>query len=186
MENKKNKKTSVKNSKKKKKELDVRVIFLVFVTLICISFIAFVIKNNDGGHILKSEYSIGEAGYLDKIEVTLTKVNYIHNKSAIDITFEITNKTDNTITIIPDDYFKFYDINEVQIPNKYTTNTKIVRSDETIIYKLEYDVTQKELYEIYFYSQVVENNIKFSFKASDISPEIVQEKDISTEKKIEE
>ena len=185
MENKKKKAVSG-NRKKRKKEFNPKAIFLIFVTLICVSFIIFVIMNSDGGHILKSEYSMGEAGYLDKIEVTLKKVNYIHNKSAIDVTFEITNKTDNTITITPDDYFKFYDINEVQIPNKYTTNNKIVRKDETISYKLEYDVTEKELYEIYFYSQVVENNIKFSFKSSDISPEIVQEKDIVIEKKTEE
>ena len=189
----KDKRRSVVNSKnkrrkkKKGKEDQVYKIFgLVLLAIICISFVVFVIKNSDGSHIFKTEYTVGEMGYLDKIEVTLKKINYIHNQSAIDITFEITNRTDNTITITPDEYFKFYDINEVQIPNKFTTNPKIVKSDETILYKLEYDVTKKELYEVYFYSQVVENNIKFSFKTSDIQPEVVQENNISQEDKLDD
>ena len=143
------------------------------------------LKNGNGNHILKSEYGIHELGYLDKIEVTLEKVNYIHNNTGIELTFKITNQTDNTITITPDDYFKFYDINEVQIPNKNTSNPKIVKKDETITYKLQYDVTKRELYEIYFYSQVVENNIKFSFKSSDISEEIITDNNINTEEKEE-
>ena len=170
--------------KKDKTKLDInKIVIIVGICLILILFISFVIKNGDGNHILKSEYSITELGYLDKIEVTLKKVNYIHNNTGIELTFEITNKTNNTITITPDDYFKFYDINEVQIPNKYTSNTKIVKKNETIIYKLQYDVTKKEIYEIYFYSQVVENNIKFSFKSSDIESEIISDKNATTEEK---
>ena len=149
-------------------------IFILVVCIVIIMFAAFVIKNSDN-HILKSEYSIREQGYLDKIEVTLKQANYINNNTGIELTFEITNQTDNTITITPDNYFKFYDINSVQIPNKYNNDVKIVKKNETINYKLQYDVTKKELYEIYFYSQVVENNIKFSFQSSDIEPEIVNQ-----------
>lgn len=178
---KKSKKTNKKKGKKKQNNnLNIRVISIIAIALIAISFIAFVVKMNDGNHILKSEYTMNEPGYLDKIEVTLKKATYIHNETGIEITFEITNRTDNTITITPDEYFKFYDINEVQIPNKYTSNPKIVKKDETILYKLQYATTKKELYEIYFYSQVVENNIKFSFKSSDISPEYTPEKTIDT------
>lgn len=172
----KNKKEKIKIDKK-------RAIIIAVICLILALFISFVISNSDGNHILKSEYSINESGYLDKIEITLKKVNYIHNNTGIEATFEITNKTKNTITITPDDYFKFYDINEVQIPNKYTSNPKIVKKNETVLYKLQYDVTKKEIYEIYFYSQVVENNIKFTFKSSDIASEIIFEKDVTTEKK---
>lgn len=174
---------------KKKKKINVsnnmdkyKYIIVIVIALIIVLFAGFVIKNSDGNHILKSEYGIQELGYLDKIEVTLEKVNYIHNNTGIELTFEITNKTNNTITITPDDYFKFYDINEVQIPNKYTSNKKIVKKDETIVYKLQYDVTKKEIYEIYFYSQVVENNIKFSFNSSDIESEIISDKNVTSEK----
>ncbi len=172
----KNKKEKIKIDKK-------RAVIIAAIFLILALFISFVISNSDGNHILKSEYSINESGYLDKIEITLKKVNYIHNNTGIEATFEITNKTNNTITITPDDYFKFYDINEVQIPNKYTSNPKIVKKNETVLYKLQYDVTKKEIYEIYFYSQVVENNIKFTFKSSDIASEIISEKDVTVEKK---
>ena len=172
----KNKKEKIKIDKK-------RAVIIAVICLILALFISFVINNSDGNHILKNEYSITESGYLDKIEITLKKVNYIHNNTGIEATFEITNKTNNTITITPDDYFKFYDINEVQIPNKYTSNPKIVKKNETVLYKLQYDVTKKEIYEIYFYSQVVENNIKFTFKSSDIASEIISEKDVTIEKK---
>ena len=60
----------------------------------------------------------------------------------------------------------------VQIPNKYTNDKSIIKKDETITYKLQYDVASKELYEIYFYSQIVENNIKFSFTSSEIIQDI--------------
>jgi len=140
------------------------------ICIVIIAFAIFIISNSDN-HILKSEYSMNELGYLDKIEVTLKKANYINNNTGIELTFEITNLTNNTITINADNYFKFYDINSVQIPNKYNNDVKIVKKNETINYKLQYDVTKKELYEIYFYSQVVENNIKFSFTSSDIQTE---------------
>lgn len=160
-----------------------RIIVISFIGIIAIFFGIFMYQNSNGKHILKSEYSIGELGYLDNIEITLEKVNYIHNNTAIELTFKITNQTNNTITITPDDYFKFYDINEVQIPNKNISNKKIIKKDETITYKLQYDVTKKELYEIYFYSQVVENNIKFSFKSSDISEEIINDNNMTNEEK---
>ena len=138
------------------------------ILLVGVAFLAFIVNGLSDNHILKSEYAIGEMGYLDKIEVTLKNVNYINSDTSIELVFDITNKTKNTITIVPDQYFRFYDINEVQIPNKYTNHKSIVKKNETITYRLQYDVTQKELYEIYFYSGVVENNIKFSFTSSDI------------------
>ena len=176
-----------KNKNRKKKIIDHNKLYiLIAVILIVVTFLIFIVKNSDGGHILKSEYKMNEQGYLDKIEVKLTKANYINNDTGIEVTFEITNKTFNTITITADDYFKFYAINEVQIPNKYTGNKKIVKKDETITYKLQYDVTKKEIYEIYFYSQVVENNIKFSFKTSDMTPEPITEGNTTEEKKLDE
>lgn len=167
----------MKNKKKGKKKIEnkdnYRKYILLGIGFICILFIIWIIFRNDSARILKSEYKMNEPGYLDKINVSLKKAIYINNQTGVEVTFEITNKTNNTITIVPDQYFKFYDINSVQIPNKYTANDKIVKKDETILYTLQYDVTQKELYEIYFYSQVVENNIKFSFTSNQIEAESI-------------
>lgn len=147
---------------------DKRKTYMIFIGIIIATFAAFIFINEGEQNILKSEFKVGEVGYLDDISLTLTDISYIHNNTGIEVSFEITNGRDNTITIIPDDYFVFYDINMVQIPNKFTNNKNIIKKDETVTYKLQYDVTKKELYEIYFYSQVAENNVKFSFVSSDI------------------
>lgn len=169
-------------NKKQGKSDDKTIKFVVVagIILIVIAILAFAFKNNNN-NILKSEYTINEVGYIDDIEVSLINAVYINNDTGIEVTFEITNKRDNTITITPDDYFVFYDINKVQIPNKYTNDKNIIKKNETVNYKLQYDVTKKELYEIYFYSQVVENNIKFSFKSSDINNDIITEENLNTE-----
>lgn len=156
------------NSKKDENQLEKYKKALILGAICIIAITAFLLTNSGEKPILKSEYKIGEVGYLDDIELSLKDVNYINNKSGIEISFEITNKRNNTITIIPDEYFMFYDINMVQIPNKYKNNKNIIKKDEKVSYKLQYDVTQKELYEIYFYSHIVENNVKFSFTSSDI------------------
>ena len=160
---------------------------LLGLSALIICFVAFIalINNNGTDYILKSEYNIGELGYIDDIEITLTDAKYINNDTGVEVSFKMTNKRDNTITIVPDDYFVFYDINQVQIPNKFTNDKNIIK-DETLIYKLQYDVTKKELYEIYFYSQIVENNIKFSFKASDINDNDIIENNVTLEEKIDE
>ena len=154
---------------------------MIFLGLAILVVAGIIIFNTKDTPIIKSEYKIGEAGYIDDISITLEEVHYINNNSGIELTFAITNERDNTITITPDDYFVFYDINQVQIPNKYTNDKNIIKKDETITYKLQYDVTQKELYEIYFYSQVVENNIKFSFTSSDIKNTTITSSDIEEE-----
>ena len=161
-------------SKKNKQNDDktIKIIVIAGIVLVIIAILMFVFKDNNN-NILKSEYTINEVGYIDDIEVSLINAIYINNDTGIEVTFKITNKRDNTITITPDDYFVFYDINKVQIPNKYENDKNIIKKNETVNYKLQYDVTKKELYEIYFYSQVVENNIKFSFKSSDIKSDIL-------------
>lgn len=152
----------------KEKKEKIKKLLIFGGVIIAIIAILTAVFHNDNKYVLKNEYKLGEVGYIDDIELSLEKIEYINQESGIQLSFKITNKTKNTITITPDDYFKFYDINTVQIPNKFTNNKNIIKKDETVIYKLQYDVTKKELYEIYFYSQIVENNIKFSFKSSDI------------------
>lgn len=168
-------------SKKNKQNDDktIKIIVIAGIVLVIIAILMFVFKDNNN-NILKSEYTINEVGYIDDIEVSLINAIYINNDTGIEVTFKITNKRDNTITITPDDYFVFYDINKVQIPNKYENDKNIIKKNETVNYKLQYDVTKKELYEIYFYSQVVENNIKFSFKSSDIKSDILSEEKANT------
>ena len=172
------KKSEIKKQNKKD-EKTIKFIVIAGIILIAIAIFVFAFKDNNND-ILKSEYSINEVGYIDDIEVSLINASYINNDTGIEVTFKITNKRNNTITITPDDYFVFYDINKVQIPNKYTNDKNIIKKNETINYKLQYDVTKKELYEIYFYSQVVENNIKFSFKSSDIKSDILSEEKANT------
>ncbi|MGN0993383.1 MAG: hypothetical protein ACI4PE_05655 [Bacilli bacterium] len=172
-----------KNKTKKQKNKDdktIKFVIVAGVVLIAIAILVVAFKDNNN-YILKSEYSINEVGYIDDIEVSLINTSYINNDTGIEVTFKITNKRDNTITITPDDYFVFYDINKVQIPNKYTNDKNIIKKNETINYKLQYDVTKKELYDIYFYSQVVENNIKFSFKSSDINNDVLTEEKVNSE-----
>ena len=154
-----------------KKSVIVKISIIVLV-LIGILVFWFTTNNND---ILKPEYSVGEKAKLDDIEITLKDVNYINKNTGIELSFEITNKMENTITITPDDYFKFYEVNKVQIPNIYKNDKNIVKKEETITYKLQYNTNQRELYEIYFYSQIAENNIKFSFTAKDISTDEVKD-----------
>ena len=167
---------------KKDNSKKVKLIVIIGIILIATAIFYFMVKN-DNTYVLKSEYNMGEMGYLDDIEVTLKDATYINKGTGIEVTFRITNKRDNTITITPDDYFVFYDINKVQIPNKYSNDKNIIKKDETIDYKLQYDVTKKELYEIYFYSQVVENNIKFSFKSSNINNNELSNETINKEEK---
>ncbi len=114
----------------------------------------------------KTEYNYNEEAILDNIELKLIEAKSIENDS-IEVVFSITNKRDNTITLSPDTNFKLYDINHVQIPNKYTTNTNIIKANETINYTLQYN-SKKEIYEILFYSGIVENNIKFTFTSLDV------------------
>lgn len=173
------KKSEIKKQNKKD-EKTIKFIVIAGIILIAIAVFVFAFKDNNN-YILKSEYSINEVGYIDDIEVSLINASYINNDTGIEVTFKITNKRNNTITITPDDYFVFYDINKVQIPNKYTNDKNIIKKNETINYKLQYDVTKKELYEIYFYSQIVENNIKFSFKSNDINSDVLTEEKVNAE-----
>ena len=83
---------------------------MIFLGLAILVVAGIIIFNTKDTPIIKSEYKIGEAGYIDDISITLEEVHYINNNSGIELTFAITNERDNTITITPDDYFVFYDI----------------------------------------------------------------------------
>ena len=114
---------------KKDNSKKVKLIVIIGIILIATAIFSFMVKS-DNNYVLKSEYNMGEMGYLDDIEVTLKDATYINKGTGIKVTFRITNKRDNTITITPDDYFVFYDINKVQIPNKYSNDKNIIKKEQ--------------------------------------------------------
>jgi len=131
---------------------------IIFGIMIVISFFVTGCSNDE---ILKTQYSIGEQAKLDDIEITMEKASYKTDTQLFEVVFSVTNHRDNTITLVPDQNFVLYDINKVQMMNTYVNNNNIVKKDQTIHYTLQYSVSKKEMYEILFYSGIVENNIKF-------------------------
>lgn len=127
-----------------------------------------------GNKQLKSQYDVGEDAYLDDIELKLTKV-LIKDDQELELTFDITNNQDNTITISADNNFRFY-LNQMQMLNRYDNHKNIIKKGQTISYVLNYDITSnvRKSYEILFYSGIVENNIKFNITSKDIVNQITE------------
>lgn len=138
------------------------------VLLIVICFIVMFITGCTSNVIPKSEYSINEQAEMDNLKITLKSVSKLENNE-LELVFEIENNRKDTITITADEFFKLYDINKVQIPNTYEESSTVIKKNEKRNVTLNYKVSDKKLYEIYFYSGMVDNNIKFSFTDSDIN-----------------
>ena len=137
-------------------------VLILIVLIIMVIFTG--CSNND--IIPKTEYIKGEQALLDDIYLTLDDVDY--ENGMLELNFEIENKTKNTITINPDNNFRLYDINQVQVMNIYSNNTNIIKKGQIVNYTLQYNIDKKEIYDIYFYSGIVENNIKFNITSEDI------------------
>jgi len=131
----------------------------LFILCIAICVFALVLTGCDNTPV-KTEYSLNEHAILDDIEITMVDTSYQNN--ILEVEFKIKNNRDNTISIAPDTYFKLYDINQVQVPNKYQNDNNMIKKGDTINFTLQYNIQEKELYEILFYSGIVENNIKFT------------------------
>lgn len=131
----------------------------LFILCIAIFVFALVLTGCDNTPV-KTEYSLNEPAKLDDIEITMVDATYQNN--ILEVEFKIKNNRDNTISIAPDTYFKLYDINQVQVPNKYQNDNNMIKKGDTINFTLQYNIQEKELYEILFYSGIVENNIKFT------------------------
>jgi len=131
----------------------------LFILCIAIFVFAIVLTGCDNTPV-KTEYSLNEHAILDDIEITMVDATYENN--ILEVEFKIKNNRDNTISIAPDTYFKLYDINQVQVPNKYQNDNNMIKKGDTINFTLQYNIQEKELYEILFYSGIVENNIKFT------------------------
>ncbi len=114
---------------------------------------------------IKTEYYLNETAKIDDIEITMIKTSYSNN--ILEVEFKIKNERDNTISIAPDTYFKLYDINQVQVPNKYENDNNMIKKGDTINITLQYNIQEKSIYEILFYSGIVENNIKFTITGLD-------------------
>ena len=115
----------------------------------------------------KTSYKINETAKIDKLEITLTNFKYLYN-DIVEFTFKITNNRDNSITLNPDNNFKIYNSTNAQIPNIYSNDSNIIKSKDTMNYTLQYNIKNRELYEILFYSGIVENNIMFTVTNNDI------------------
>lgn len=138
-----------------------------YIILFMFALLALFITGCNNNKFYKTEYKINEIAIIDDFKLGLIKVVRMEN-DVLELNFKITNNGTNTTTLNPDGNFVFYDKNKVQVPNMYSNNSNIIKKDQTINYTLQYNVSTKELYEIYFYSGIVENNIKFSFNNSDI------------------
>ncbi len=112
----------------------------------------------------KTEFRMNEQANIDKIDIKLTKA--VRSDNNLEVTFEITNRRDNAITISPDKNFVLYE-NKTQVLNKFQNLSNVLKKDQTVMYTLSYDISKRELYEIYFYSGIVENNIKFTIDSLD-------------------
>ena len=131
----------------------------LFILCIAIFVFALVLTGCDNTPV-KTEYELNEPAKLDDIEITMIDTSYQNN--ILEVEFKIKNNRDNTISIAPDTYFRLYDINQVQVPNKYQNDNNMIKKGDTINFTLQYNIQEKELYEILFYSGIVENNIKFT------------------------
>ena len=114
----------------------------------------------------KTEFNLNEQAKLDDINIKLTKAT--HNNDILELVFEIENKKNNTYSIDPDKNFKFND-NQITLTNIYTNNKSIIKKDNKIVYTLQYKIDKREIYSIYFYSGIVDNNIKFTITSQDIN-----------------
>lgn len=138
------------------------------ILLIIICFIVMFITGCTSNVIPKSEYLMNEVAEMDNLKIELKTAIWNENQE-LELNFEIENNRKDTITIVPDENFKLYDINKVQIPNTYIGNSIVIKKNEKRTITLNYNVSDKKLYEIYFYSGMVDNNIKFSITDSDIN-----------------
>lgn len=131
----------------------------LFILCVAIFVFALVLTGCDNTPV-KTEFSLNEPAKLDDIEITMIDATYQNN--ILEVEFKIKNNRDNTISIAPDTYFRLYDINQVQVPNKYQNDNNMIKKGDTINFTLQYSIQEKEIYEILFYSGIVENNIKFT------------------------
>lgn len=141
--------------------------YIKIISLILISIIIVSCGRDLSNITSKTSYKINETAKIDKLEITLTNFKYLDN-DIVEFTFKITNNRDNSITLNSDNNFKIYNSTNAQIPNIYSNDSNIIKSKDTMNYTLQYNIKNRELYEILFYSGIVENNIKFTVTNNDI------------------
>ncbi len=142
--------------------------YIKIISLILISIIIVGCGRDLSNITSKTSYKINETAKIDKLEITLTNFKYLDN-DIVEFTFKITNNRGNSITLNPDNNFKIYNSTNAQIPNIYSNDSNIIKSKDTMNYTLQYNIKNRELYEILFYSGIVENNIKFTVTNNDIN-----------------
>lgn len=104
--------------------------------------------------ILKNEYSINEKANIDNIDITMKDVS--RTPLELEVTFEITNLNDFAITVSSDNNFYIFD-NNIKLSNKYENTNNIIKKNQTIMYTVRYEISKRELYNIYFYSNITKD-----------------------------
>lgn len=118
-----------------------------------------------GGVIYKlktnKKYHIDEKVTLDNYGITLKKANYNEETKTLEAVFQITNLNKYSITINDREHFMLNGLGETEIGNSFHSNINLIKSNETIMYTLNYSVNKNKKYIITFYSGVKKNNAKF-------------------------
>lgn len=128
-------------------------------------------KNNNKEpekNTINNEYKINEEVETDKLNVKLNDVYYNDDKTGIEVSFDITNNSDKTITIDPEENFKIYNDKKEQLKNTYQNETNIIKKGETLTFTLHYESGNKESYDISFVSDQLKKDIKFNFKSTEV------------------
>ena len=128
-----------------------------------------VVKNKKAEKMeIENVYTIKEEAKTEKLSIKMNEVVYNEDKTKFEVSFDITNNTDKDIVLEPDKNFKFYDKDKDQLPNQYQNDTDTIKKGQTLKYTLMYDTNDSEEYDIYFNSKLLKDEIKFTFKNTEM------------------
>lgn len=116
----------------------------------------------------KTEFYLNEEAKIDHYNIILNDIvetksfenNNPENDNYLILEFKITNNSDKTQILNSENNFKLIIDNNTYKDLYHNTETEI-QPNESIMYQVIYDVPEKDSYDLYFYSGVVSNNIKF-------------------------
>lgn len=116
----------------------------------------------------KTEFYLNEEAKIDYYNIILNDIvetkSFENNNPEKDnyliLEFKITNNSNKTQILNSEDNFKLIIDNNTYKDLYHNAETEI-QPNESVMYQVIYDVPEKDSYDIYFYSGVVSNNIKF-------------------------
>ena len=119
----------------------------------------------------KTEFFLNEEATIDNYTIELNDVitsNHFQdvtpeNDTYLTLEFKITNNSNEKQVLDSDKNFDFK-IDSIRYTDLNHNKELTLEPNETIMYKVVYDVPEKDSYSLIFYSGVVSNNIKFTTK----------------------